>query len=347
MHMRRRSPLLLITVACCGAACLASSSAGEGVRPVGLAAHSRGTSENVGGRGGIGVIDFRPTDGAIVASGKVAALRVIELFSRDDGLSDVPKIGYSEGMLARGVLGAVPLEEDGSVRFEVPSGVELYVQALDVRGRALFTVGPSLRLRAGETRIIVGSRCLARGTEPAGAASTLACRKPPVRLEPESQGSYPLSFARLVQPVLDRHCIGCHDGRSGRPDLRPDLFEAGDGEEIPPRERLCGVESLHGGWSRSYADLKRHAWSSVGSGGAGEPGEANPTDGEAGARASRLVQMLDCGHGNCNLSADDSHRIALWLDCDSPFYGAYHDACDQARGGLVRPRAGYLTEFEN
>lgn len=33
-------------------------------------------------------------------------------------------------------------------------------------------------------------------------------------------------------------------------------------------------------------------------------------------------------------------RQALWLDCNSNFYGAYHDPAAQARGGVVLPRLG-------
>ena len=34
-------------------------------------------------------------------------------------------------------------------------------------------------------------------------------------------------------------------------------------------------------------------------------------------------------------SAEDLRRITLWLDCNSTFYGAYHDTEKQARGVRV------------
>ncbi len=37
-----------------------------------------------------------------------------------------------------------------------------------------------------------------------------AFQRPPSQLEREADGAYPLSFPRLMQPVLDRHCVACH-----------------------------------------------------------------------------------------------------------------------------------------
>ena len=37
------------------------------------------------------------------------------------------------------------------------------------------------------------------------------------------------------------------------------------------------------------------------------------------------------------LSGEDFHRITLWLDCNSDFFGAYEDTKAQAGGEMVRP----------
>ncbi len=47
--------------------------------------------------------------------------------------------------------------------------------------------------------------------------------------------------------------------------------------------------------------------------------------------------MLDKGHNKLKLSAADLHRIALWLDCNSEFYGSYENIAAQARGEIVQP----------
>jgi hypothetical protein len=37
------------------------------------------------------------------------------------------------------------------------------------------------------------------------------------------------------------------------------------------------------------------------------------------------------------LPPEDLHRIALWLDSNSDFFGAYENTEAQARGEIVRP----------
>jgi hypothetical protein len=50
--------------------------------------------------------------------------------------------------------------------------------------------------------------------------------------------------------------------------------------------------------------------------------------------------MLSGGHHQVQLTAAEMRRITLWLDCNSNFYGAYHDPEKQARGETVYPRFG-------
>ena len=49
--------------------------------------------------------------------------------------------------------------------------------------------------------------------------------------------------------------------------------------------------------------------------------------------ANRGIYWIDrCG------SEEDFHRVTLWLDCNSEFFGAYHDTEAQARGSVVTPQ---------
>ena len=49
--------------------------------------------------------------------------------------------------------------------------------------------------------------------------------------------------------------------------------------------------------------------------------------------------MTDQTSGNTPLSEEELHRITLWLDCSSIFYGVYEKEGGEAqlRGELVRP----------
>ena len=61
------------------------------------------------------------------------------------------------------------------------------------------------------------------------------------------------------------------------------------------------------------------------------------TPGEFGARASKLYQMLKKGHHGVKLTDDEMKRITLWLDCNSNFFGVYHDLEKQIKGHVVEP----------
>ena len=55
-----------------------------------------------------------------------------------------------------------------------------------------------------------------------------------------------------------------------------------------------------------------------------------------GALESRLYRQLKQGHHDLKLSKADMHRITLWLDCNSDFFGAYEKTLEQSHGELVR-----------
>ncbi len=76
----------------------------------------------------------------------------------------------------------------------------------------------------------------------------LALKRPPSRIKPEAPGTYPLSFPRLVQPILDKH---------------PEFFA-----EIYPNQSLSGSEFGKWGWSKAMHTLSKDAWGKHGGNGA-------------------------------------------------------------------------------
>ena len=116
------------------------------------------------------------------------------------------------------LLGTVPVEEDGSAYFRAPARKPLYFQAVDASGRAVQGMRTIVYLQPGERRSCVGCH------EPPGTAparrEALAFRRAPSVIQPGPDGSQPFGYPRLIQPVLDRHCVRCHDGSTG-PDKSP------------------------------------------------------------------------------------------------------------------------------
>jgi hypothetical protein len=218
------------------------------------------------------------------------------------------------------LLGTVPVETDGSAYFRAPAGKPLYFQAVDAQGRAIQSMRSAVYLQPGERRSCIGCH------EPPGSVAegrlTLALRRPPSRLEPGPDGTQPLSFPRLVQPVLDRHCVSCHDGQEG----------AG-------RSPLVLTGDPAGHFSRSYENLRPflrwYEW------GGASISQIATHPGQIGADASPLTRLLEDDTHRPALTWTDAERrrLYLWLDANVPFYGTYgrEEQLAQRDGQLIPP----------
>ena len=123
--------------------------------------------------------------------------------------------GTNSVNIARAVLGTVPVEADGSAHFIVPARKDLFSQALDADGLAVTTMRSGTQFMPGEKATCQG--CHEPTHTAIVATSPLAMRRPPSRLEADVDGTNPFSYPRLVQPVLDKHCVKCH-AQSKKPD---------------------------------------------------------------------------------------------------------------------------------
>ena len=247
---------------------------------------------------------------------KIKALRVIQVLPKSTPIHNQPRIGYGDQKNARAVLGTVPVESDGSAYFNLPVGKPVYFQALDGEGLAVQSMRSDTWVHPGQRLVCQGCHEPRSATPPLPKLFPIAMRRPPSRIRPDVDGSNPFSFPRLVQPVLERSCVPCHAKERKAPDLRP-----GD----------PGKNNHH--WYTSYKSLQKHA--SYYDSASWTPPLTRP--GKFGARASKLYQMLKRGHHDVKLSKADLHRITLWLDSNSDFFGAYENTLAQARGEVVRP----------
>jgi hypothetical protein len=85
-------------------------------------------------------------------------------------------------------------------------------------------------------------------------------------------------------------------------------------------------------WTPSYRTLKPFSFYYDGG---GSFVESKTYPGQFGALASRLYQLLEKGHKEVKLTEEEMHRLALWLDCNSDFYGTYEHIEEQRRGETV------------
>ena len=216
----------------------------------------------------------------------------------------------------RHVLGTVPVEEDGSAHFRVPANRELFFQALDERGLAVQSMRSATYLQEKEHLVCQGCHePKHRAPQSVGKKSEpMALRRAPSMIRPDVDGANPFSYPRLVQPVLDRHCVKCHS------------------ENLKKKAPNLAREPIQRKWYASYNSLLPYAFSNYGS-------NLRTTPGKFGARAAKLTEILEKGHYDVKLSAEEFHRITLWLDCSSMFYGVYEKEGGEAQlqGLVARP----------
>jgi hypothetical protein len=223
------------------------------------------------------------------------------------------------------VLGTVPVEEDGSAYFTAPAGVPLGFQALDSHGRAVQVMRSLTYLQPGQTLACVGCH-EHRETAPRN-RDLAALRREPSTIKPGPDGSDPLSYPILVQPVLDRSCVSCHGGNEPAGGIRltgePDGHYTASYNALAPRVSIAQ-------WTSS--------------------GDFRQTNSEPlaqpdffGARGSVLMKLLDAGHYDVKLSDEDLERLVTWMDANALFYGTF-DYEAQARQQLGERIAGPALE---
>jgi len=252
------------------------------------------------------------------------------------------------------VLGTVPVEADGSATFRVPAYTPIAVQPLDEDGQALQIMRSWFTAMPGEVLSCVG--CHERQNTGTPNRQTIAARRPPAEIAPWYGPVRGFSFQREVQPVLDRYCVGCHDGSppekvtgtfcaqhppgpSGKRCLSPfpDPFPDLRGSEMITdwNSGIAGHVSaaIGGKFSVSYAELHRYVR---------RPGiESNirlQTPMEFHADATELVQMLKKGHYNVKLDAEAWDRLVTWIDLNAPYHGTWSEivGVDQVKGLAAR-----------
>jgi len=110
--------------------------------------------------------------------------------------------------------GIVPIEEDGSVYFEAPSGRSLNFQLLDKDYRLVRSMRTFIQAAPGTTRSCTGCHEYKYGTSPTVAQMRRLAEEPRKPVDESWGGGY-LDYPGMVQPILDKKCVSCHGGEKG------------------------------------------------------------------------------------------------------------------------------------
>ena len=269
---------------------------------------------------------YRGTGMERVARGTIKTLRIVEAPAkrfwateawRVDSLQP-PAMNFNCTSNKR-ILGDVTVEPDGSAYFQVPADKFIFFQALDADGMMVQSMRSGTTIHPGETIGCVGcheSRLSAVSVSPS--AVPLALRRPPDRLKPWYGPSRQFNFLTEVQPVFDKHCVGCHD--YGK--------EAGRALNLASDQGLLFNTSyleLHlksaMRWFPDQSDGEKLLVKAVDD---GPPEVLTPY--AWGSHRSRLVDVIRSEHYDLELDRESFDRIVTWIDLNAPYYGTYASA---------------------
>ena len=237
---------------------------------------------------------------AALAGQHITGIRVVRLFEQHPQYP-LPR-SANQIEFVRNIVGTAEVQPDGSAAFRVPANTPLLFQLLDDQQRAVMIMRSQVFFKPGEQRSCVGCH-ESRLSTPLTAApawhGTVQTLRPPAG--PQYEGG--LSFARTVQPVLDRYCIRCHGltTNKGAPDWRgtPNGIFSTSYKNLTARTNLTGMS-----WRRQ------------------ESVTSQPN--EYGSTVAGLLRVLATSHRNrVQLDAESRTRIVQWLDLNCPYYGDY------------------------
>ncbi|MCX6998046.1 MAG: SUMF1/EgtB/PvdO family nonheme iron enzyme [Kiritimatiellaeota bacterium] len=272
-----------------------------------------------------------------VPRGTIKQLRLFTYNFSYQGIGgQVDRVGLDGPWDIKRIIGTVPVEADGSAHFEVPANMPISLQPLDEQGRAVALMRSWTTAMPGELQSCVGCH-EQQSSAPVNQAKGLAMRKEPAQVTPFYGPLRGFHFDREVQPVLDRHCIVCHNGET-----------RADGKSIPDFKRgplvFAGEREVK--FPPAYVALKSYV--------------RNPTAEndmrlllpyEFHASTTELVQVLEAGHHGVRLDAESWDRLITWIDLNTPAWGTWEEMVTQSvdaaagakRMGQQRERRRELT----
>jgi hypothetical protein len=259
-----------------------------------------------------------------VNRGAIKRLRIVAVPPKTHPTMNFPSMGITRDDPGKCVLGTVPVEADGSAWFRAPSGVTLFFQALDARGLAVQTMRSATYAQQGETVGCIG--CHEPRTQTASPVQVLASAREPSRIPPGPEGSWPLRFDRLIQPVLDQQCVSCH--APGAKDVQAAKFDLTADK---------AYDSLVGYGKPSLLDQVQHGY---------RQGFSQPGEGLAATSALFALLSAPGGHYQIKLDAGTLERFTTWMDTYAQRLGSFSPDQERRLEELRGACAGLLADAD-
>jgi hypothetical protein len=237
-----------------------------------------------------------------VKRGEIKKLLVLETLSKPVNYTGkmIPMTFGGTFTLER-MLGTVPVEEDGSAYFEAPAMRTLFFVALDKNDNSIKRMHSFLTVEPGETTGCVGCHEQRTKTITRPKPSLMALTRSPSAIQPLSHVPDVFDFPRDIQPILDEHCLRCHDYD------RPDGGVILSGDRGPMFSHsfftlTITAKQVSDGRDRLVTNLPPRT---------------------VGTSASPIMNKLDGEHYKVQLSPLQKDMIRYWIESGAVYPGTY------------------------
>ncbi len=206
------------------------------------------------------------------------------------------------------LIGSVPVSADGSAYFKLPAVRSFLFLAMDEKGHCVKRMHSFTAVMPGENTTCIGCHEKRTETPSAGDRDSLLhlLRTQPANLEPVAGVPEIFDFLRDIQPILDKHCLECHNH---------DREEGGfniSGHWGP----LYPIGYLQMSWRQLFGDNRIILPYS-------EHSKSNFEPYAIGTGSSRLLKLIEEGHEGVNLPEHEQKIIRHWLDAGANHAGTY------------------------
>ena len=243
-----------------------------------------------------------------VPQGTVKELLIYEVLPKPISYSGASEVSSGGTFSIERLIGSVPVSPEGSAYFNVPALRSLLFVAMDEHGHCVKRMHSFTSVMPGEVTVCIGcheDRQMTPGTQEGERLNALLRLEP---AEPKPVAGVPeiFDFPRDIQPILDEHCLKCHnhDQEDGGFNISGDwgpLYTIGY-QQMSWRELF--------GDNRDIVPYEEHIKS-----------DFQPY--EIGSGSSHLLKLVEEGHQGVNMPEAQQKMLRYWLDAGANYAGTY------------------------
>ncbi len=207
--------------------------------------------------------------------------------------------GFSGSFALEEVLGTVPVYEDGSAFFEVPSMVGVAFIALDENNNSVKRMMSSTNFASGTSTSCVGCHEHRTDAPPRKQKLPIAYKKGVSKIQKIDGAKNTIDFTRDIQPLLDKYCVKCHNPSKPSGSV---ILSFGVGMRAINSRLVLQANNMCVTDNNQFGNLPPYSF---------------------GSGASKLAKFADGAHHNEKFSERDATILKAWLDIGSPQISTY------------------------